>query len=210
MDTDTITAMTHAATATTEPDTDAATVTMVTTEDAARMAGVSVRTVRRWMQHGHLPAIETDRGKLVSPADLPEARKRAGRGHDRGHVQHPHGHDRGHDNMATDTDTAMTAPALPSATAQMQAIRDEWLMPLVDRIGELERENGRLETERDQAMRERDALRAQLTTPRVPQEAIPASPRDDLAARAYDPDKPSADTLALHWRRWWRRMTGGG
>ena len=67
-DTDRDAAMLHAAT-------DAATVTMVTTEDAARLAGVSVRTVRRWIQHGHLPALRVDRGKLVSPADIPEARK---------------------------------------------------------------------------------------------------------------------------------------
>jgi excisionase family DNA binding protein len=183
--------------ATNQTATDAATVTMVTTEDAARMAGVSVRTVRRWIQHGHLPAVESDRGKLVSPPDLPEARKRAGRGHDRGHVQHPHGHDRGHDNMATDADTAMTAPALSSATAQMEAIRDQWLMPLVDRIGALERENGRLENERDQVTRERDALRAELTAAR---EATQPQPRDDITSEA---------TVIPIWRRWVRRVAGG-
>src|SRR5215204_5469066 len=157
MDADTVTdaAMTQTAT-------DAATVTMVTTEDAARLADVSVRTVRRWIQHGHLPAIESDRGKLISPADIPEAQKRAGRDRGHGHIRPPNGHDRGHDNIATDTDTAMAAPALSSATAQMEAIRDQWLMPLVDRIGTLERENGRLEQERDQVTRERDVLRAEL------------------------------------------------
>ena len=43
----------------------------------------------------------------------------------------------------------------------------------------------------------------------APQDAIPVPPRDDLAARTYDPYKPSGDTLALSWRRWWRRITGG-
>ena len=178
--------------------TDAATVTMVTTEDAARLASVSVRTVRRWIQHGHLPAIETDRGKLISPADIPEARKRASRGHDRGHIRTPNGHDRGHDNMATDTDTAMTAPALSSATEQMEAIRDQWLMPLVDRIGALERENGRLENERDQVARERDALRAELDATR---ETSPALPREDAPVEVGE---------IPTWRRWVRRLTGSG
>jgi excisionase family DNA binding protein len=178
--------------------TDAATVTMVTTEDAARLAAVSVRTVRRWIQHGHLPAVESDRGKLVSPADIPEAQKRAGRGHDRGYIRMPNGHDRGHDNMVTDTDTAMTAPALSSATAQMEAIRDQWLMPLVDRIGTLERENGRLENERDQVTRERDGLRAELDAAR---ETSPALPREDA---------PAEDAEIPTWRRWVRRMTGSG
>lgn len=36
-----------------------------------------------------------------------------------------------------------------SARQQLEAIRDEWLRPLVDRIGELEREVGRLQAERD-------------------------------------------------------------
>src|SRR5215207_3376049 len=132
------------------------TVTMVTVEDAAAMAGVSVRTIRRWIQHGHLPYREKQNGKRVSPADLPMARERAGRGHVRSHKAPSHGHARGHDNMVTDTDTAITAPALSSAAkAQMEAIRDQWLRPLVDRIEELNRVNGRLE-------QERDALRAEL------------------------------------------------
>jgi excisionase family DNA binding protein len=195
MDADTVTDAAMPQTAT-----DAATVTMVTTEDAARLAAVSVRTVRRWIQHGHLPAVESDRGKLVSPADIPEAQKRAGRGHGLGHIHTPNGHDRGHDNTATDADTAMTAPALSSATAQMEAIRDQWLMPLVDRIGTLERENGRLENERDQVIRERDALRAELTAARE----TPATSHPDDGGD-ITPETTEIPTL----RRWWRRMTGG-
>jgi excisionase family DNA binding protein len=193
MDADTVTdaATIHAVT-------DAATVTMVTTEDAARLADVSVRTVRRWIQHGHLPAVESDRGKLVSPADIPEARKRAGRGHDRGHIRTPNGHDCGHDNMATDTDTAMTAPALSSATAQMEAIRDAWLRPLVERIEELAEEKGQLKTERDQAIRERDALRAELTAAR---EAPATFHHDDITPET---------TEAPNWLQRLRRAIGGG
>jgi hypothetical protein len=151
--------------------TDRDTVMRVTVEDAARMAGVSVRTIRRWIQHGHLPCIEEENGKRVSPADLPVAREPAGRGHSRGHKASLHGHDRGHEYMATDTDTAMTAPALSSAaTAQMEAIRDQWLRPLVDRIEELSRENGRLEAERD-------ALRLELDSLRVASDDAPVSER---------------------------------
>jgi excisionase family DNA binding protein len=188
--------------ATGSADTATAAVTMVTTEDAARLAGVSVRTIRRWIQHGHLPAVESDRGKLVSPADIPEARTRAGRGHGHGHILATNGHDRGHNNMTADTDTAMTAPALSSATAQMEAIRDQWLLPLVDRIGSLERENGRLEQERDQVTRERDALRAELQAAR---ETPATSPHDDITPKTSE--IPKTSTAA--WRRWWRRMTGG-
>ena len=157
--------------------TDTAVVTMVTVEDAATLAGVSVRTIRRWIQHGHLPHSEDDRGKVVSPADLPLAKDRARHGHGHGHTLSSRGHDRGHDNMTMDTDTAMTAPALSSATAQLEAIRDQWLRPLVDRIEELSRENGRLEAERDALRVERDMLRLAATVEDAPQSA----PREPTA-----------------------------
>ena len=185
------------------------TVTMITIEEAARIASVSVRTIRRWVQLGHLAAVEGETGKLVSPADLPGAQRRASRGHGRGHRGAQHGHDRGHDNTVTDADTAMSGAALSSsATAQMEAIRDQWLRPLVDRIEELSRENGRLE-------HERDSLRSQLaekqtTRGGAPQDAMKAPPRDVPPVMASETHKPSADTLALRWRRWFRRMTGSG
>jgi hypothetical protein len=87
---------------------------------------------------------------------------------------------------------------LSSATEQMEAIRDQWLMPLVDRIGALERENGRLENERDQVTRERDALRAELDAAR---ETSLALPREEA---------PAEDAEIPTWRRWVRRMTGSG
>jgi hypothetical protein len=139
--------------------------------DAVTDRDTVMRVTGRWIQHGHLPCIEEENGKRVSPADLPVAREPAGRGHSRGHKASLHGHDRGHEYMATDTDTAMTAPALSSAaTAQMEAIRDQWLRPLVDRIEELSRENGRLEAERD-------ALRLELDSLRVASDDAPVSER---------------------------------
>ena len=57
---------------------------------------------------------------------------------------------------------AQAPPAVvvnPSAAAQLAAIRDEWLQPLVDRIAELERQAGRLEAERDAAAQLVDAER---------------------------------------------------
>ena len=110
--------------------------------------------------------------------------------------------------MATDTDTAMTEPTLlASATAQMEAIRDQWLRPLVDRIEELSRENGRLQQERDSLRIELDRMR--LAPDDAPQERDPASVCDVPTAKASESPTPSGDTLALGWRRWFRRITGG-
>jgi len=189
------------------------TVMMVTAEGAAGLAGVSVRTIRRWIQQGHLPYIESESGKLVSPADIPMARQRAGRGYGRSHVTTGSGHDRGHDDMATDTDTAMAATLSHSATAQMGAIRDEWLRPLVDRIEELSRENGRLEQERDSLRSELDRVRAESVKPEhAPQDANTAPPRDDAPHMASvtlteASVAPASDAESLA-ARVWRAITG--
>jgi hypothetical protein len=106
---------------------------MVTLAEAAELAQVSVRTIRRWIQHGFLAVTEDDQGKMVSPADLPLARERAGHGHRRGHDQPGHGRGHGHDRADRDTDTAMTA-----SQVQAVAFRDAFIQPLVDQLARQE------------------------------------------------------------------------
>lgn len=194
-------------TATQRTDTDANTVTMVTVEAAARLAGVSVRTIRRWIQHGHLPYVEGEQGKLVSPADLPLAKARASGGHGRSHESSGHGQGQGHEATDTVTDAAMTGPS-PAAVAQLEAIRDEWLRPLVDRIEGLSKEVGRLEAERDalwSAVERLEAERDELLAARDASvaanegagEAMPAAMTDDAS-------RPEVS----RWDRFWRALTG--
>ena len=109
--------------------------------------------------------------------------------------------------MATDRDTATTAPALSSATAQLEAIRDQWLRPLVDRIEELSRENGRLEAERNQAAQERDALRVefdrlQFTREDAPPNTLPAPQSDSRGAWVWE----AIGEAPAPRRPWWRRL----
>ncbi|MDP9367186.1 MAG: helix-turn-helix domain-containing protein [Chloroflexota bacterium] len=187
-----------------DTDTDMAMATMVTVEEAARLAGVSPRTVRRWIQHGALPCIETtERGKLVSPADLPAARlaARSGHGHvrDRDRRDRDHGHGHGHEGvdtaMATDTTAVSVSPA---ARSQLEAIRDEWLRPLMERNEDLARENGRLQAERDAALAEVERLKAA-------QDASVAAPESQHGAQ---PAETAPDTSPPWWASWWRRLFG--
>jgi len=139
-------------------------VTVVTVDEAADLAGVSARTIRRWIQRGILPSRTSgDRGKLVAPGDLRHARQAARGGHGHGHGQgHGHDgrvHDRGSDRADTVMDTDTPVPPVSvsaSARSQMESIRDEWLQPLIDQIAEKSELIGALRTERNLATDARD------------------------------------------------------
>ncbi len=158
-----------------------------------------------------MPSIEAAVGKLVSPADIPEARRRASGSRGHGHKRGGHGDDDGHVRAATATATAAATgvASVPArASAQLEAIRDEWLQPLVTRIEELSRENGRLQAERDQAARERDALAVEVARVRGeaanalgPLGAPPAAPgATEPAGVVSPPSRP--------WWRFWERGSG--
>jgi len=139
-------------------DMDTTAVTVVTVDEAADLAGVSARTIRRWIQRGILPSHTSgDRGKLVAPGDLRHARQtaRGGHGHGQGHDGRVHDRVSDHADMVMDTDTPVPPVSVsPSARSQLESIRDEWLQPLIDQIRVLERESGRQE-ERAQIAQER-------------------------------------------------------
>ena len=134
-------------------------VTVVTVGEAADLAGVSTRTIRRWIQRGILPSRTSgDRGKLVAPGDLRHARHAARGGHGHGQDGRVHGRGSDHADTVMDTDTPETPVSVsPSARSQLESIRDEWLQPLIDQIAEKSELIGALRTERNLAAAARDA-----------------------------------------------------
>jgi len=176
--------------AATDTDADADT---VTTEEAARRVGVSPRTIRRWIQRGVLPATATPDGYLIEVGDLGSAAAGAGqRSRTPGHTA---------TTAATATDNLVTVN--PNARAQLEAIRDEWLAPLVAQITTQAERIGHLEAERDELQR------------RVEAAGLALSRHYDAAVqeRAQEgPGMPESATVAQHdapgmWgrvRRWWR------
>lgn len=211
---------------------------LVSTGEAARLTGVNARTIRRWIDRGYLPSVAGERGALVSPADLPAARdaaERAGGGRPEvvreGVRRAPAGHPDGQAGGQPDTPPGTVTAA---ARSQLEAIRDEWLAPLVERIGELEREAGRLTAElehersrADQAEGAREQLQAQLADRderlrRLQQERAElgdagAQPIDALQARVEaleqrqdESPAPAMDAAPgppqrVWWRFWERR-----
>ena len=126
---------------------------VVSVADAAAMLGISPGAVRKRLERGQLVGRKhAGQWSIVLSATDPGAHDATR--HDP--VASPRSHATGHDATGRDAPSVTVTPA---ALAQLEAIRDQWLAPLVDRIGTLERENGRLEERLTTTERERDALR---------------------------------------------------
>ena len=195
-------------------------------ESAGSVAGISPRTLRYWIKGGKLPATEGQRGKLVRLGDVLALAEMTGKraadgrqspgtaGNPATSAESTAGNAAGSSADAAD----QVAPAVtPAAVAQLEAIRDQWIRPFVDRIGELERENGRLEERIMGTERERNELRAEVELLRSIGHAgdgDPHSGQDAVVEPAAAPgraDPPDAtDTpreaeggswLAILWRR---------
>ncbi len=173
----------------------------VAIEVAGKAAGIPARTLRHWIATGKLAAIAGKRGKLVSMGKVEQLARMVGK--PVGNVASPDG------NPATSAEEVAGNLAEPLADSvlvsdlarqQLATIRDEWLAPLIARLGELERENGRLTAERDDLRRRVEAAEAE---------------RDRLTAAQGAQDGPGApETLSVAheaasgaWgrlKRWWR------
>jgi len=140
----------------------------LTIAQAARRLGVSENAVRQRVKRGSIAAAKTGGVWRVFLPDLPDHQA----DHDADHQADYHG-----DQEATGTPTVT-----PAVREQMGVVYSEWLAPLVNRVAGLERENGRLEQERDQLRAEVERLKtaADVTgqdVPSLPAAASPATPR---------------------------------
>jgi hypothetical protein len=192
--------------------TDADAVT-VTTDEAARIASVSARTIRRWIQRGILPAKPTQDGYLVATADLAGVQAAAGqRSRSRGHaVTDPI------TDAVTTAATDMPVTVNPNARAQLEAIRDEWLQPLVATISQQAERIGRLEAEqesisarlaaKDEIIGAKDELIADLRAEfhrRAERDRAGVAQTVAEALRAQEAHETASSSVWGWVRRWWR------
>lgn len=146
----------------------------VAVESAGHLTGIPARTLRRWIADGKLPATKAGRKNLVSLRDVERVAAIAGRpvGHDRpaddltGHVATATA---GHadDEPTVIEATGHTSGIAPAARSQLEAIRDEWLRPLIDELNAKSEEIGTLRAERDALRWERDRLAEQAPAERA-------------------------------------------
>jgi hypothetical protein len=201
----------------------------VAIEYAGQVTGVPARTLRRWAEAGKVPVIAGQRGRLIRLEDVRKLATMTGHGPvgpdmTGAYAGHVTGHVAGD---VVDDNVPVVVPE--TARAQLEAVRDEWLQPLIDQLRETERALGRTEAERDQARQEmsaarleRDALQAELDRLREAESANAPQDAPELRGRvdtlevtadtlreAHSEPVPAEVSLATAWRRWWRRMTGG-
>ncbi len=176
----------------------------VAVEFVGKAAGIPARTLRHWISTGKLAAIAGKREKPVSMGEVEQLARMIGK--PVGNMASPAG------NPATSAEEAAgnVANGLPDgalvsdlARRQLATIRDEWLAPLIERIGTLERENGRLEAEREQLRRRAEIAEAELLRRRIKLEAV--QPAQDAPGSTETPTM-AQDAAPGVWgrlRRWW-------
>lgn len=147
----------------------------VAVEIAGKAAGIPARTLRHWIGTGKLSAIAGKRGKLVSLGEVARLAVLVGKAP--GNADEAPGNPaRSADTLAGNVTGNLAGPALVSDAARQQlaTIRDEWLAPLIEQLGTLQRENGRLEAERDAQARALAAREGEIAELRRRAEAAEA------------------------------------
>lgn len=169
-----------------------------TVPQVARLLGISERAVRKRIDTGTLAAERDGRRWLVCLVAEPEPEPR-------GTTPEPNPEPNGTDAEPIEADYR---PVPGAARAQLEAIRDEWLLPLVDRMAALEREAGMLTAERDAARHraetaeaERDALTARLVALEAAGRATAADATNEAAAPAETPQQGGKRRWWAFWRR---------
>jgi excisionase family DNA binding protein len=162
--------------------------------DAAQLLGVSPGAIRKRIERGQLPARKVA-GQWRVILDATGAT-----GHDATDTTSATRLDATTRHDRDDKRDSMPAPPA-SAREQLEAIRDEWLAPLVAQISEQAEMIGQLRERAGRLQAERDELRARLEALSATQ-AVP-EPQDELSAPVYVYRVPEPPQRS--WWKFWRR-----
>ncbi len=149
---------------------------LVTAAEAAVMLGLSERTVRRKIAANELPSVKSGRSRLIPVSAVMVSR-------------------------VDDTpDSAVMVSRHDTSDAEPATV-----LALVDRIGGLERQVGRLEQERDDLSSRLAVAEERLRALPAGQDASYAAPFAPGEAR---PREVAPDTHVSPQSSWWRRLLG--
>ena len=164
--------------------------------ETANRLGISENAVRQRIKRGTLDAVKVDgiwQVSLSGQADYEtDHEATSGRDHEAGYQDRP----------AADYEATTSVPAVSTAArAQLAAIRDEFVQPLVEQIAAQAEQIGRLRAERDalQATLDRRQEQDTATTPRVV--AQDASGEPAMAQNAPQAGHMAPDTARGLWAR---------
>ncbi len=181
----------------------------VAVEVAGKAAGIPARTLRHWISTGKLAAIAGKRGKLVSMGEVEQLARMVGKSV--GNAASSNGNPALSANeVASNLAESLADAALvtDAARQQLATIRDEWLAPLIERIGTLERQNGRLEATTATQAETIAELRRRTEQAEAERDRLAAAQDGPEATEALTPDNPNPEPIAGFWARV-RRVFGG-
>lgn len=116
----------------------------VATTVASERTGVPGRTLRHWVKRGKVAVIHGNAGKPVRLEDVERLAALVGK-----EPGKPDGFDVAEEGKLGGIGTDVAATLAASPRTQLAAVMGEWVLPVADRIGALERENGMLAAERE-------------------------------------------------------------
>jgi hypothetical protein len=151
-------------------------------KSAGSIADISPRTLRYWIKGGKLPTVAGPKGKLVRLSDVLAmaeltGKSTAGERQTAGRSAVSATSAESFTGNTTGNDQVVVAP---TAMAQLEAIRDQWLRPLIDELNEKSEEIGRLKAERDAAVEHVGIAEAQARAAQQERDALRWE-RDQLA-----------------------------
>ncbi len=183
---------------------------VVSVADAATVLGISEGAVRKRIERGQLSGRKVSGQWQIILNETPTSHAT---GHDTTSDetrQHPEGA-RSHTTRRDATTTGGTnlPTVAPAAMAQLEAIRDEWLQPLIDQLKDQAEEIGRLKSERDAALKDAGDLNAEIAALRASQNqrtSERAGQGETIAIEGQSDASPivAGDSVRPWWRFWGR------
>jgi excisionase family DNA binding protein len=181
----------------------------LTTAEAAEIAGVSARTIRRWITKGTLPAVAGAGGVLyVFRRDIESARIASGSRPSPVVASVPDGPRHEHDRDGPGPSRLSPDSTSEAAGAVLMAWRDTVLAPVVAELSATRKELGDAREKIGRLEVERDALWSRLEQVEAEQNAAVDANKGSGATKTLDMSEDAGTLAASPWSRFLQWLRG--